>query len=107
MASIAVIGGTGALGKGIARRLVKAGHEVTIGSRSADKAQGTAEELGAAGYAANAEAAEGKDIVIVTVPHSSQPDTLARTSPHQAFRSTGLTCPGYPSPCGQTPRPRP
>jgi len=77
MASIAVIGGTGALGKGIARRLVKAGHDVTIGSRSAEKAQVTAEELGAAGYAANADAASGKDVVIVTVPHSSQGDTLA------------------------------
>ena len=77
MASIAVIGGTGALGKGIARRLVKAGHHVTIGSRSAEKAQVTAEELGAAGYAANADAASGKDVVIVTVPHSSQGDTLA------------------------------
>jgi NADPH-dependent F420 reductase len=76
MAAIAVIGGTGALGKGIARRLVKAGHEVTIGSRSAEKAQVTAEELGAFGYAANADAAAGKDIVIVTVPHSSQGDTL-------------------------------
>ncbi|WP_232493196.1 NADPH-dependent F420 reductase [Novosphingobium kaempferiae] len=80
MARIAVIGGTGALGKGIARRLVGAGHEVTIGSRSAEKAQGTAEELGAAGFAANADAAEGKDVVIVTVPHASQGDTLAQIS---------------------------
>ena len=78
MASIAVIGGTGALGKGIARRLVKAGHQVTIGSRAAEKAQVTAQELGAAGYAANADAAEGKDIVIVAVPHSSQGETLAQ-----------------------------
>ncbi|PNU05786.1 NADPH-dependent F420 reductase [Novosphingobium guangzhouense] len=78
MASIAVIGGTGALGKGIARRLVAAGHQVTIGSRSAEKAQATADELGAAGYAANADAAQGKDIVIVTVPHASQGDTLAQ-----------------------------
>lgn len=78
MASIAVIGGTGALGKGIARRLVASGHAVTIGSRSAEKAQVTAEELGAAGHAANADAAEGKDVVIVTVPHASQGDTLAQ-----------------------------
>lgn len=76
MAAIAVIGGTGALGKGIARRLVRAGHEVTIGSRTADKARATAEELGAAGHAENAEAAQGKDVVIVTVPHASQGDTL-------------------------------
>ena len=77
MAAIAVIGGTGALGKGIARRLAKAGHDVTIGSRSAEKAQGTAEELGAnVGYAANEDAAAGKDIVIVTVPYASQAGTL-------------------------------
>ncbi|SFG05973.1 reduced coenzyme F420:NADP oxidoreductase [Novosphingobium sp. CF614] len=76
MASIAVIGGTGALGKGIARRLARAGHEVTIGSRSADKAKITAEELGGLAYAANEDAAQGKDVVIVTVPHASQGDTL-------------------------------
>ncbi len=76
MASIAVIGGTGALGKGIARRLAKAGHDVTIGSRSADKAQAAAEEMGGVGYAANEDAAAGKDIVIVTVPYSSQAGTL-------------------------------
>ncbi len=76
MAAIAVIGGTGALGKGIARRLVKAGHQVTIGSRTADKARATAEELGAAGHAENGEAAKGKDVVIVAVPHASQGDTL-------------------------------
>lgn len=78
MAAIAVIGGTGALGKGLARRLVAAGHEVTIGSRSAEKAQDTAQELGAAGFAANADAAEGKDVVIVAVPHASQGETLGQ-----------------------------
>ena len=80
MASIAVIGGTGALGKGIARRLAKAGHDVTIGSRAADKAQATAQEFAAMGLtvgaAANEDAAGGKDIVIVTVPYASQKDTL-------------------------------
>ena len=76
MAAIAVIGGTGALGKGIARRLVKAGHQVTIGSRTADKARAVAEELGAAGHAENGIAAKGKDVVIVAVPHASQGDTL-------------------------------
>lgn len=78
MASIAVIGGTGALGKGIARRLVKAGHTVTIGSRSTERAWATAMELGATGFAANADAAQGKDVVIVTVPHASQADTLGQ-----------------------------
>jgi NADPH-dependent F420 reductase len=78
MTRIAVIGGTGALGKAIARRLAKAGHEVTIGSRSADSAQGAAQEIGAAGGANYTEAASGKDVVIVTVPFAAQAETLAQ-----------------------------
>ncbi|MYL97012.1 NADPH-dependent F420 reductase [Novosphingobium sp. FGD1] len=77
MARIAVIGGTGALGRGLARRLIGAGHEVTIGSRSPEKARATATELDAAGSASVADAAEGKDVVIVAVPHASQQETLA------------------------------
>ncbi len=80
MASIAVIGGTGDLGRGIVRRLAKAGHDVTIGSRSEEKAQAAAAELAGLGLtvaaAANEDAAVGKDIVIVTVPYSSQAGTL-------------------------------
>jgi hypothetical protein len=83
MASIAVIGGTGALGKGIARRLEKAGHDVTIGSRSAEKAEAAAAEMsGTFGAAENSQAAKGKDIVIVTVPYASQADTLKLIAPH-------------------------
>jgi NADPH-dependent F420 reductase len=81
MASIAVIGGTGHLGKAIARRLVKAGHEVSIGSRTADKAQATAQEIGAAGSGENTAVASGKEIVIVTVPYASQADTLRQIAP--------------------------
>lgn len=77
MARIGVIGGTGALGKAIARRLAKAGHEVTIGSRAAESAESAAAEIGAAGGAANADAATGKDVVIVTVPYSAHASTLA------------------------------
>ena len=77
MASIAVIGGTGHLGKGIARRLAKAGHDVTIGSRSAEKGQGIAAEVGhGVKGAANDDAAQGKDVVIVTVPYENQEATL-------------------------------
>lgn len=81
MASIAVIGGTGHLGKAIARRLVKAGHTVTIGSRTADKAQAIAAEIGAAMGDDNSAAAQGKEIVIVTVPYASQADTLKQIAP--------------------------
>ena len=87
MASIAVIGGTGHLGKGIARRLAKAGHEVTIGSRAADKAEAVATEMNGAlglalGYGANTEVAQGKDVVIVTVPYENQESTLKQIASH-------------------------
>ena len=77
MAAIAVIGGTGHLGKGIARRLAKAGHEVTIGSRAAEKAEAIAAEMGhGTKGASNDDAAQGKDVVIVTVPYENQEATL-------------------------------
>jgi 8-hydroxy-5-deazaflavin:NADPH oxidoreductase len=77
MASIAVIGGTGHLGKGIARRLAKAGHDVTIGSRAAEKAEGIAAEMGLGTKgASNDDAAQGRDVVIVTVPYENQEATL-------------------------------
>jgi len=82
MAKIAVIGGTGHLGKGIARRLAKGGHQVTVGSREAGKAQAVAEELGAAAGAANEDAAKGQDFVIVTVPYASLEGTLKQIAPH-------------------------
>ena len=79
MASIAVIGGTGHLGKGIARRLAKAGHQVTIGSRAAEKAEGIAAEMGfGTKGASNDDAAVGKDVVIVTVPYENQAATLGQ-----------------------------
>jgi 8-hydroxy-5-deazaflavin:NADPH oxidoreductase len=87
MASIAVVGGTGHLGKGIARRLAKAGHEVTIGSRAADKAQGIADQMNAElglslASGANTDVVQGKDVVIVTVPYENQESTLKQIAPH-------------------------
>lgn len=77
MVSIAVIGGTGNLGKGIARRLAKAGHEVTVGSRQAAKAEVSAAEIGlGVKGAANENAARNKDVVIVTVPYANHRQTL-------------------------------
>lgn len=78
---IGILGGTGKEGSGLAARLAFAGHTVTIGSRTAEKAHATAEELArlnrlkiAAGD--NREAARASDIVILTVPYSAQPSTL-------------------------------
>ena len=82
MANIGVIGGTGALGKAIAKRLAKAGHNVTIGSRSAESASEAAKEIGAAGGATNADAAAGRDFVIVTVPYSAHAGTLDQIKAH-------------------------
>ncbi|MHA3794427.1 NADPH-dependent F420 reductase [Sphingomonas sp. YL-JM2C] len=83
--TIAVIGGTGKLGAAIARRLAKAGRKVIIGSRSADSARKTAQELGfGLAGATNADAAKAGDIVIVTVPFAAQAGTLAEIAPHVA-----------------------
>ena len=45
--TIAVIGGTGALGSGFAQRWARAGYPVVIGSRSADSAAAKASEMAA------------------------------------------------------------
>ena len=78
MAKIAVVGGTGDLGHAIATRLVKAGHDVAIGSRRAEAAAEAAAGLGPnVRHGVNAEIAAGQDFVIVTVPYSAQAGTLA------------------------------
>jgi 8-hydroxy-5-deazaflavin:NADPH oxidoreductase len=80
--TIAVIGGTGAEGSGLALRWANAGHQVIIGSRDAARAQATAEELnGILGKPAlsgksNAEAVDLADIIVLTVPYASQLSTI-------------------------------
>ncbi|GAA4947111.1 NADPH-dependent F420 reductase [Nonomuraea thailandensis] len=68
--SIAILGGTGDQGKGLARRFALAGHQVLIGSRSAQRAQEAAESIGAGAIGdENAVVAARADIVIVAVPY--------------------------------------
>ena len=43
--TIAILGGTGDLGTGLARRWAQAGYQVVIGSRTAEKAQAAADDL--------------------------------------------------------------
>jgi len=77
MSRIAVVGGTGHLGAAIAKRLAKAGHQIAIGSRSAESAEKAAAEIGhGATGGANAQVASGADFVIVTVPYGAQAATL-------------------------------
>ena len=78
--AIAVIGGTGALGSGLAKRLARAGYPVVIGSRDPAKARAAATKLGATG-AGLAEAAREAEVVILTVPFASQAETIAAIAP--------------------------
>jgi hypothetical protein len=84
---IAIVGGTGALGTGLARRWAQAGYEVIIGSRTAEKAQEALDDLqavmkerGVEGVAVkaaeNVAAAEQADIVTMTVPYAHHASTL-------------------------------
>jgi NADPH-dependent F420 reductase len=84
--SIAVIGGTGAEGSGLAVRWAAQGYPVILGSRSAEKAVTTAQELGAllppnsaqiTGLS-NGDAALAADIVVLSVPYAAQHDTAAQ-----------------------------
>ncbi len=85
--TIAVIGGAGAEGSGLAVRWAKAGYRVLIGSRAAERAAGKAAELNALIAAtrieglANREAAAGADIVVLTVPYTAQLPTLRELKP--------------------------
>jgi NADPH-dependent F420 reductase len=73
--NVAVVGGTGPFGSALARRLVEAGVEVTIGSREADRAAATAAEAGAARGATNADAVAGADLVVLAVNASAALET--------------------------------
>ncbi len=67
--TIAVLGGTGALGAALAGRWLAAGHRVIVGSRDAAKAREAAAKLGAgASGATNRDAAAGAEIVVLSVP---------------------------------------
>ncbi len=81
--TVAVLGGTGKEGKGLAYRWAKAGYHVHIGSREAAKAEAAASELmdrlqGEAFIQgmSNFDAARQADIVVLTVPYAAHRSTL-------------------------------
>lgn len=81
--TIAVLGGTGKEGKGLAYRWAKAGYRVLIGSRTEEKAIITASEIvelldGASSTVgmSNLEAAKQANIVVLAVPYAAHRDTL-------------------------------
>ena len=81
--SIAVLGGTGKEGKGLAYRWARAGYRVLIGSRTAEKAIAAADEIKeilgegiSVKGMSNLEAACEANIAVLTVPYAAHRDTL-------------------------------
>lgn len=79
---IAILGGTGEQGPGLALRWALAGEEVVIGSRQKEKGERVAAELNAElgrdllRGTDNVEAATAADVVFITVPYSAHVKTL-------------------------------
>ncbi len=78
---VGVLGGTGEQGRGLAHRLAGVGQRVVIGSRSAERAQAAADELGRGVTGAdNAGCAAAADLVIVAVPYDGHRELLESLS---------------------------
>jgi len=82
--TVAVLGGTGALGKALAARLARAGYPVVLGSRDAARAQEAATEVAGkvGGEAridgtANDDAATAGDIVLLATPWDASGESIA------------------------------
>ena len=86
--TIAIVGGTGKEGKGLAYRWARAGYKIIIGSRSKEKADAAAQELlqllgktCPVSGAANPDAVQAADLVVMTVPFSVHMDMLESLRP--------------------------
>ncbi len=79
--TIAILGGAGMEGSGLAVRWASAGHRLLLGSRDPERARQVADTLnaehssGAIEGVANADAAAAADIAVLTVPYSAQQQT--------------------------------
>ena len=87
---VAIVGGTGAFGRALAKRLQEIGKdEVLVGSRDAERAQATADELGVTG-GQNADMVAGVDLVVLAVKSDA---TLATANElADAIGKTPLLC---------------
>src|SRR5438067_4459666 len=95
MSVIAIVGGTGPEGTGLASRWARAGESVILGSRQADRARTVAERLrqtlgsGAAVEGdENSAAVARAEIVVLTIPFSAHAETLKNLK--AAFRQGAL-----------------
>lgn len=80
--TLALVGGTGKIGPGLAMRWAQAGYRIIIGSRKAKKAQGVADELNeqlgieTIQGMENSEAVENADIAVLTVKQDAHEATV-------------------------------
>ena len=95
--TIAIVGGTGDEGFGLALRLAIAGEDVVIGSRSQERAEAAAEKArGILGSAVSVRGSEnppavaGSRVVFVTVPFAGQADTYRGLK--DAWRQGSVIC---------------
>lgn len=79
---IAFVGGTGPAGIGLGARLARAGHEIALGSRTADRAQGAVDKVleivpdGKVSGGANEDVVRGADVVFLAMRDDAQRQTV-------------------------------
>ena len=76
---VAIIGGTGRLGLGLARRLQAAAVDIVLGSRDPARAETAARSMGLAAQAGrgNVAAAEAAEVIVITVPSEAHTQILS------------------------------
>lgn len=80
--TIAIIGGTGPEGRGLATRFVQAGRQVILGSRQAERARSAAAEVNEAlgsslaSGSENAEAARSAQLVVLAIPFAGMAEAV-------------------------------
>jgi prephenate dehydrogenase len=83
---IAIIGGSGKMGRWLASFLKSEGKEVVIADRDGDRLQPTARELGVGAAATNIEAVSGADCVILSVPVENIEEVAGEVGPNLRSR---------------------
>jgi NADPH-dependent F420 reductase len=87
---VAIIGGTGAFGRALTKRLAEVGRDdVVVGSRDADRARASAEELGVSG-GRNADVVQDVDLVVLAVKSNATLETAMELA--DAIGKTPLLC---------------
>ena len=87
---VAIVGGTGAFGRALARRLAEIGRDdIVVGSRDPERAQTTAEELGVSG-GRNQDVVGNADLVVLAVKSDATLETAMELA--DAIGKTPVLC---------------